>query len=295
MKELSIVSGKGGTGKTSVTAALAALAGDLVLCDNDVDAANLHLLAAPSEREHHVFMGGWQAHVDEESCSACGLCADNCHFDAFVPTPEGKYQVVPSLCEGCRLCERLCPEQAISSAQSDNNQWFVSDSRFGTVLHARMGPGEENSGKLVSTLRKKARELALQEGRKWILNDGPPGIGCATIASLTGADAVLVVVEASRTGWHDAKRVITLAQGFHLPVFILINKADIHPGITAQIELEVAEAGLPLLGKLSFDRTMVEAMLEGLTLTEYAPESEGALQLQAVWQGLVQKLDVATS
>ena len=286
MKELTVLSGKGGTGKTSVTAAIASLATNIVLCDNDVDAANLHLLAQPVILEEHLFLGGWQATIDEEACTGCGICQQNCHFDAIHLSDNGKYYVNPYQCEGCRLCERLCPYTAITSRQSDNNQWFVSDSRFGKMVHARMGPGEENSGKLVAKIRKKAREEARAINASWVINDGPPGVGCATISSLSGVDAVLLVVEPSKSGWHDAERLIQLADKFDLPVWAVINKYDINLDMAARLETNFQELAIPVIGRLPFDEDMVKSMVEGKTIVEYAPDGEISKQLSLVWQTL---------
>jgi MinD superfamily P-loop ATPase len=286
MRELTVLSGKGGTGKTSVTAALASLATHIVLCDNDVDAANLHLLAQPVILEEYPFLGGWQANIDEEFCAGCGLCMENCHFDAIHLTADGKYTINPYQCEGCRLCERICPVTAITCFQSKNNQWFVSDSRFGKMIHARMGPGEENSGKLVTKIRKKAREVARAGHADWVINDGPPGVGCATISSLSGVDAVLLVTEPSKSGWHDAERLIQLTNQFELPMWAVINKHDINPDLSAQMELAFQALGIPVIGRLPFDVDMVHSMVAGKTIVEFAPESAISQQLRAVWQTL---------
>jgi MinD superfamily P-loop ATPase len=256
------------------------------LCDNDVDAANLHLLAQPAILEEHPFLGGWQANIDEEFCAECGLCMENCHFEAIHLTDNGKYYVNPYQCEGCRLCERVCPVTAITCFQSKNNHWFVSDSRFGKMIHARMGPGEENSGKLVTKIRKKAREVARASNADWVINDGPPGVGCATISSLSGVDAVLLVAEPSKSGWHDAERLVQLAYKFQLPVWGVINKYDINPEMAAHMELAFQGLGIPVIGRLPFDIDMVNSMVEGKTIVEYAPEGVISQQLTTVWQTL---------
>jgi len=283
MKELTVLSGKGGTGKTSVTAALASLASNIVICDNDVDAANLHLLAQPKVLEEHVFLGGWLATINEDVCVGCGLCSDNCNFDAIHLSDGGKYYVNPYQCEGCRLCERLCPVGAITSNQSDNNQWFVSDSRFGKMVHAHMGPGEENSGKLVTKIRKRASEEGKNINASWVINDGPPGVGCATIASLTGVDAVLLVVEPSKSGWHDAERLIRLANKFEIPIWAIINKYDINPEVSSEFENFFKELDIKVIGRLPFDETMVLSMVEGKSIVEYSPDSEISKQLLGAW------------
>ena len=186
MQEITILSGKGGAGKTSVAAAIASLAKNAVFCDNDVDAADLHLIFHPKIIEEHDFSSGIKAVIDPEKCSVCGLCMEHCRFSAIHPNNNGIPEVNPFQCEGCRLCERICPEEAIKSVQYNKNKWFISETRFGPFVHARMGAGEENSGRLVTEIRKKAREIATETVADFIINDGPPGIGCPVIASVTG-------------------------------------------------------------------------------------------------------------
>ncbi len=286
MKEITILSGKGGTGKTSITAALASIARDAVFCDNDVDAADLHLILSPTVREEHVFSGGWTASIDVTSCIDCGICTDHCRFDAIHRNSFNNLEINPFKCEGCRLCERICPVQAISSVRSNNNSWFVSDTRFGTLVHAKMGPGEENSGKLVSEVRKRARELAKEYNASYVINDGPPGIGCAAISSLSGTGMVLMVIEPSVSGLHDSRRLVELIDTFSIPTFALINKYDIHPEISEEIKLFLKEKSIPLLGEIPFDKSMVEAMVEGKTIVEFDDKLEISTILKAVWKKL---------
>jgi len=286
MKEITIISGKGGTGKTTITAALATLGDKLVLCDSDVDAPDLHLILKPSILESHVFEGSWVATIDQDLCDNCGICAEYCRFDAISFKESGKWSINPFKCEGCRLCERICPSSAISSERTTNNSWFVSQTRAGLMTHARMGAGEENSGKLVTKIRQKARELAQENGSKFLLTDGPPGSGCATIASVTGTDAVLVVLEPSLSSLHDARRVIELVQDFDSPVFAVINKYDIHPGMTQQIELYLEQCQVKLLGKIPFDERVVMAMIQEKSIHEFDPDSLYSLGLASVWKQL---------
>ena len=283
MKEITILSGKGGTGKTSITAAIGSITSSAVFCDNDVDAADLHLIMKPAIREEHTYIGAWTASIDQSSCIDCGICTDHCRFDAIHPDSHGKLEINPFKCEGCRLCERLCPVQAISSLQSTNNNWYVSDTRFGTLVHAKMGPGEENSGKLVSVVRKRARELAIEGNTRYLINDGPPGIGCAAISSLTGTDLVIMVIESTISGFHDAGRLYELIQSFSIPTYALINKFDINPVSTAEIEEFLKEKSIPLIGKIPFDRNMVNAMVKGKTIVEYSDQIEASKVIIEAW------------
>lgn len=292
MKEVTILSGKGGAGKTSVTAAIASVAENAVFCDNDVDAADLHLILNPEVKETHTFYGAWVASIDEDKCTNCGICKSHCHFDAIHYKEEGGLYINPFQCEGCRLCERVCPVGAITSQRSENNFWYVSDSRFGPFVHAKMGPGEENSGKLVTEVRRKAREIAKETGADFVINDGPPGIGCSAISSITGTNAVLLVIEPTRSGLHDARRLVELVNSFNIPLFAFINKDDINVDITKEIERYLTENDIPLLGRWSFDKSLVESMVDKKTVVEYAPESETARSVKMVWEQMKEFLEV---
>jgi len=284
MKEITILSGKGGTGKTSITAAIASVAENAVFCDNDVDAADLHLIFDPEIKETHTFFSGYKATIHDDACTRCGICYDHCRFDAIHYKEFGGLYVNHFQCEGCRLCERVCPVNAITSERNSNNFWYVSDTRFGKLVHAKMGPGEENSGKLVSEIRGQAKSIAKQAGNDYVINDGPPGIGCAAISSVTGTNAVLLVIEPTNSGFHDIKRVIDLIESFSIPSFAVVNKFDINPEVTAGIEIFLKDKNIPLLAKLPFDKKMVEAMVEGKTIVEYAPSSEISKKIKEVWE-----------
>ena len=286
MQEITILSGKGGAGKTSVVAAMASLAKNAVFCDNDVDAADLHLIFHPEIKEEHAFSSGSKALIDTEICSACGLCMEHCRFNAIHPNKNGIPEVNPFQCEGCRLCERICPEQAITSVQYNNNKWFVSETRFGQLVHARMGAGEENSGRLVTEIRKKAMEIAAETDADYIISDGPPGIGCPVIASITGTGKVLLVIEPSRSGLHDAKRLLKLVESFRIPVYAVINKFDINLEITAQTEKFLQEKSIPLIGKVPFDTILVDSMVAGKSMVEFAPDSEPGQEFKSIWEKL---------
>jgi MinD superfamily P-loop ATPase len=289
MKEITIISGKGGTGKTTITAALASSAENLVLCDGDVDAADLHLILKPEILESHIFEGAWVASIDQDLCAHCGICTEYCRFDAIFMDESGNRSIDPFKCEGCRLCERICPSKAISSVKSTNNSWFVSKTRAGLMTHASMGPGEENSGKLVSQVRKKAREIAKDTNASILLTDGPPGTGCATISSITGTDAVLLVIESSMSSLHDAQRLVELVRKFDIPLFALINKFDIHTEVSIKIEEFLEVQSIPLLGKIPFDESVVRAMVAGQSIPEYDPDSEITRIINAASAKLFQK------
>ena len=280
MKELVILSGKGGTGKTSLTAAFGALAENHLLCDTDVDAADLHLLLAPHISETHDFIGGSKAEIVAEDCSGCGLCADLCRFSAI----GEDFVIDPVDCEGCGVCHAFCPEEAINFLPRKCGEWFSSATRFGPLVHARLGIGEENSGKLVSLIRKKAQILAEQKGLELIVTDGPPGIGCPVIASITGATAVLIVVEPTVSGLHDMQRVAKLAGHFRIPAMVVINKYDLNIEMSAAIEKETITRNLGLVGRIAFDPAFTRAMVEGKTIIEYNPGSRLTEKVESIWR-----------
>jgi len=286
MKEITILSGKGGAGKTSVTAALAALSKNTVFCDNDVDAADLHLILQPEIKEKHPFSSGSKSTIDQEICTNCGLCESSCRFHAIHPNSEGYPEVNHFQCEGCRLCERICPAEAISTHENFNNHWFVSTTRFGQMVHAKMGPGEENSGKLVSRIREKTREIAGEIQADYILNDGPPGIGCSAISSITGTDAVLLVIEPSISGLHDAKRLVELVKGFGIDMYAVINKYDINLTASSAVETFLEKQDIEVLGRIPFDTRMVESMVNEKSVIEFDRASSVSRELENTWTRL---------
>jgi len=286
MNEITVLSGKGGTGKTSITAALATLAKDVVICDSDVDAADLHLILNPEIIDTHNFESSWVAKIHKENCTLCNVCVDVCRYDAIHEMKDGSLEINPFQCEGCRLCERVCPEETISSSRNNNNFWYVSNTRLGTLVHAKMGAGEENSGKLVTKVREAAKTIAKEKNIQTVLNDGPPGIGCPVISALTGTQTVLMVFEPSMSGFHDGKRLFELMDTFSPKIYALINKFDINIETSNEIEEWLKENSIPLLAKLPFDKQMVESMINEKTIVEYNPESEISLLLKDVWDKL---------
>lgn len=284
MKEITILSGKGGAGKTTVAAALASLAKNVVLCDNDVDAADLHLILKPEILELHDFSSGSKATINPELCTNCGLCESSCRFSAIHPNSDGYPEVNSLQCEGCRLCERICPAEAITTNENFNNHWFVSDTRFGKMVHAKMGPGEENSGKLVSRIREKAREVAMDVNADFILNDGPPGIGCSAISSLTGTDLVLLVIEPTVSGLHDVKRLVELVKSFRIPMVAIINKYDINPEFSLKVEEYLDQNNIGVAGRISFDPQVVQSMVHEQSIIEFMPEKQISEELRKAWQ-----------
>ncbi len=271
MREITVISGKGGAGKTTITGALTTLLDKSINTDCDVDAADLFLLLDPEIQETHSFPGGAKAIIKNQICAKCNKCIDSCRFDAIYYNEDKNLNVNEYLCEGCGLCENICPASAITMVQEYSNRWHISNTRNGTLIHAYMKPGEENSGKLVSELRKKARQMAEEENAAFIINDGPPGIGCSAIAAVTGADLVLMVIEATKSGLHDYRRAKELVQSFSTPMAALINKFDISPEITAEIKADLQNSNIPLLAQIPFDKILIDATTEGVTFPEYAP------------------------
>jgi MinD superfamily P-loop ATPase len=285
MKEITVISGKGGTGKTSFAASFAALARDAVFTDCDVDAANLSLLMRPVQKEAHEFKASRQAFIRKEKCSSCGLCLELCRFEAI----GDDFQVDPISCEGCGVCFYACPEEAILFEEVVSGEWFVSQTPYGPLVHARLGIAEENSGKLVTLVRNKAKEIARAENRNSLITDGPPGIGCPVIAALADASAALVVTEPTLSAVHDMERVIEVCRHFGVPVLVSINRYDLDEENTARIEKYCQEHDIPLAGKVPLDRVVTEAMIEGLPVVEYS-DGEVSQRLREIWEQINQHL-----
>jgi len=281
MKEVVVLSGKGGTGKTSIAGSFTALARSKVLVDCDVDAADLHLLLQPTTQEKHEFWSGQVAFIDEEKCTWCGLCQELCRFKAIT-----EFRVDRISCEGCGFCSQICPAQAITMKENMAGHWFISDTRYGSLVHARLGVAQENSGKLVALVRQKARELAEKQGAEYIISDGPPGIGCPVISSLSGASVALLVTEPTLSGIHDMERVLGVCRHFSVPALVCINKYDINEGNTRQIERFCEEQGIEIAGRIPFDNRVTEAMVHGLPVVEYTRNGISR-QIEALW-GLIE-------
>ena len=287
MKELVIISGKGGTGKTSLVGAFASLAKNKVLCDADVDAADLHLLMEPQVGEHHDFQGGNTAVINPDLCTGCGLCRDLCRWDAI-----SEDFIVDSLeCEGCGVCYYFCPEKAIDFPLNTCGEWYVSDTRFGPMVHARLGIAEENSGKLVTLVRQEAKKLAEKRGLSLIMTDGPPGVGCPVIASIGNASAVVIVTEPTVSGRHDMERVAQLAAHFNVPAMMCVNKFDLNPEQTKGIEAFAIEKNIHVLGRIPFDPVFTRSMVQGQTIFEYDGDSDTCQIVKDVWGRITEVLD----
>jgi MinD superfamily P-loop ATPase len=288
MKQLVILSGKGGTGKTSVAAAFAhlasqnGLADQIVLADADVDAANLELVLQPHLLEQEDFRGGQVAVIDESTCASCGDCEAVCRFDA-IHYADGFYQIDPVACDGCAACVYQCPNESISMQEQVAGRLYVSDTRYGPLYHASLYPGRENSGKLVTLVKQRARLRVMDESRQLVIVDGPPGIGCPVISAASGADLALIVAEPSAAGIHDMKRILQTTEHFHLPSLVCINKADIYLLGTKQIEAYCWDNDFEIAGRIPFDETVTEAMVHGEPVTAYQPESPASQALKEIW------------
>jgi MinD superfamily P-loop ATPase len=300
MKQLVVLSGKGGTGKTSLAAAFAHQAHvgphpiKAVLADADVDAANLELLLQPEHIETHDFTGGSLAVIDPELCQQCGICELVCRFDA-IHSDSQEYLVDPIACDGCAACVYQCPEGAITMQPQVVGQWHRSESLYGTLFHADLLPAQENSGKLVTVVKQYARLLAMDTGSELVIVDGPPGIGCPVISALSGADMLLIVAEPTTSGIHDMQRVLDLAKHFRLRSVVCINKADVYPAGARIIEDYCQQHQIELIGKIPYDEAVTFSMIQGKPVTEYRPTTPASQAIIHIWRELLSRLLIETS
>lgn len=293
MKEIVVISGKGGTGKTSVVASFAALAENPVLADCDVDAADLHLVLSPQIKHRQDFSGGKSARIIPDKCTGCGKCYDLCRFDAVkkITTEEDvKYEIDPVACEGCGVCAWFCPENTIAFEDAVNGEWFISDTRYGPMVHARLGIAEENSGKLVTLVRNEAKKISKENDCSFIVVDGSPGIGCPVIASIGGADLVVIVTEPTLSGEHDLERVAGLAKHFGIPAMVCVNKYDINRDMAKRIEEKSKTMGLSLTGNIRYDKMVTKAQIAEAAVVEYT-NLPVADDIRNVWQNVVKVLE----
>ena len=286
MKELIVISGKGGTGKTSLISGFASLAENKVLCDADVDAADLHLIMNSNVIQRSDFQSGNTAVINKDPCTECNLCREMCRFNAI----SADYEVNTIDCEGCGVCVYFCPENAIDFPINTCGELFISDTRFGKMVHARLGIAEENSGKLVTLVRQEARKLAEAKNLDLILTDGPPGVGCPVIASIGGASAVLIVTEPTVSGKHDMERVAQLAAHFKIPALVCVNKFDLNLELTREIEKYAEEKEIACLGRIPFDPIFTKAMIQAQTVFEYDGQSNVGDAIRGTWLRLSEKL-----
>jgi len=285
MKQLTVISGKGGTGKTTLTAAFASLVDRKVLADCDVDAADLHLILNPTVKRREPFSGGRSPVVDAEKCTECGICTEVCRFDAI---EDGEVDLIA--CDHCGLCVHACPENAITMEEDVNGEWFVSETDYGPMVHARLGMGEENSGKLVTVVRKQSSEIAKERNLDLVIIDGPPGIGCPVIASVTGVDLVLVVVEPTLSGIHDMERILGLAGHFKIPALACINKYDINLDNTKEIRVYCERHGVKVVGMMPFDSKVIDALVQRKSIVEY-PCGAVTKAVIEIWQEVSGRLN----
>ena len=287
MKELAVISGKGGTGKTSIVASFAALAKGKVLADCDVDAADLHLVLRPEVKHREAFSGGKEAIIRQDDCIACGACLAHCRYEAVRMNGRGAgdatFTVDPFSCEGCGVCVQVCSVDAIDFRQRTSGEWFISETRQGPMVHARLGIAEENSGKLVTMVRKQASRVARERGLGLVIIDGPPGIGCPAIASIGGTSLALAVTEPTLCGLHDLRRVVELASHFRIRTMVCINKSDINPEMTEDIRKYCQEAGLDVAGELPYDPMVTTAQLAMRSVVE-CTDSAVVLGIRLMWE-----------
>lgn len=288
MMEIVVVSGKGGTGKTSLAASLVILAENPVIADCDVDAADMHLVLKPETIQRHDFYSGHEALIRQEDCIRCGACLAHCRYDAVLmdgkSASEATFTIDPNLCEGCGVCVRFCPASAIDFIDRFCGEWMISDTRHGPMVHARLDIAAENSGKLVATVRREARRVSEERGKPMIIVDGPPGIGCPAIASLTGASLALVVTEPTVSGEHDLERILELTEHFKIPAVVCVNKWDLNRKITARIEEKARRRGAWIGNRIRYDQSVTSAQMQEKAVVEMDTSVSG--DIRKIWDQL---------
>lgn len=283
--EIAVISGKGGTGKSSISSAFVSIAKSAVVVDCDVDASNLYLLFSPLCKEEQVFVSGSHAVVNNDKCTNCNTCIDLCRFDA-ISKVDGKIRISESACDGCYLCSRVCPVQAIKMIPADKSRMYAGTFRYGDMVYGRLAPGEENSGKMVNLLREKAKKYAEDCGYETIILDGPPGIGCPVISTITGVDKVVVVTEPTMSGFMDMKRVVEVVFRFSVHISVIVNKSDLNSDICEQIDEWCKEMEIPVIAHLPFDAQIVEAMIAGKTIIEYNKDCETSRLIENAYNSI---------
>jgi len=286
MKEIAIISGKGGTGKTSISAAFSRFANSVVMIDADVDAANQHIILRPENFSENEYTGGEYAKINYKSCIACGLCASYCRFDA-IRQEKATMIIEETSCEGCKLCVHVCPANSITMEEDRESHWYAGKIKNGVLFHARLAPGMDNSGKLVSLLRSEAKDYAKANNEGLILIDGSPGVGCPVISTITGVDKVVIVVEATQSALHDLKRAVEISREFHHTPDVIINKFSLNEIISTEIENWCTNNGLKVIGKIPFDPVFHEAVQARMPIPDFAEKSEVNSLLFKIWNQIM--------
>jgi MinD superfamily P-loop ATPase len=290
LNQLVILSGKGGTGKTSLAASLMYLSSKSqfqgVFVDADVDAANLALVSQAVPIESHIFMGSQCAEINTEKCNQCDRCFEICRFNAINRPDIGRdfYAVNDLLCEGCAACFHVCPQAAIQMNKQQDGEWFHSTSPYGHLYHAELFPGAENTGKLVTTVKQHAKLYAEDHDIPLVIIDGPPGIGCPVISASAGVDLALLVAEPSVSGIHDLERISAMLKHFNIAILVCINKADLYPEGTQAILQLAKDHGYPIAGKISFDDVVPQAIVKAQPVSQFAPNSRAAKEIELIWK-----------
>ncbi|MFA5713150.1 MAG: P-loop NTPase [Bacteroidales bacterium] len=284
--EVAVVSGKGGTGKSSISSSFATMGERVVVADCDVDAANMHLILNPKIEATAPYLSGEEALIDSKKCTGCGVCVEHCRFDA-ISYSNGVCVVDPIACDGCKLCYRVCPEEAITMIPNDKSKMLWGSFRYGKMVYGRLEPGEENSGKLVAMVREKSSQIAEESAIKKVIIDSPAGIGCSVIAAISGITHLVIVTEPSLSALSDLIRLLTLIKGYKFKKGVIINKCDIAPIISEEIEEICAAEGIPILTKIPFSREIVEAMVNGKSIVEWAPQSKISDSIKGVWDSFL--------